>query len=196
MSYIMKHHCPPGVICIENITLCTLCICIFVIGIWIYVFRLPPSSSSVSSSSSSLLSYHQETNNKLNTFDVLLNPYTPPIKDESHHNDQWNKTKYNPYFNQHTHINALPDASFRQVGFLSSEHHSPIALMGKPLYSNRDKWQYYSMSDQQNSIKLPLLVKGKSAMNEYGCNKLESNDTIVIDGLKDTYKVTLYESNY
>jgi hypothetical protein len=191
----MNQRCPPGVICIENITLFTICICIFVIGIWVYVFqKKQPNSNSISLPND----YHKNSyynNNNHSSFDVLLNPYTPPVKDESYGNDQWNKTKYSPYFNQSTNIGALPNASFRQVGLLSSPNHPPIALMGKPLYSNRDKWQYYSMSDQQNSIKLPLLVKGKSAMNEYGCDKLYSDDTIVVDGLKDKYTVTLYETN-
>lgn len=192
----MKYQrCPPGVICIENITFITLCICIFVVSIWIYVFHF----KKISSHQDHVSLYSQNnlltTKSTTSTFDVLLNPYTPPIKDESYTNDQWNKTKYNPYFNQHTNIGALPDATFRQVGMLTSDKHPPIALMGKPLYSNRDKWQYYSMSDQHNSIKLPLLVKGKSALSEYGCDKLYSDDTIVVDGLKDTYKVTLYESN-
>ena len=72
----------------------------------------------------------------------------------------------------------------------------PVPLMGKPLYSNRNKWQYYSMSDQYNSVKLPISVKGKSAMTEYGCDELYNGDTVYLDGVKEIYTVTLYDNDH
>ena len=32
---------------------------------------------------------------------------------------------------------------------------------GKTLYSNRQKWQYYTMSDKNNSVKLPVVKMEK-----------------------------------
>ena len=32
-------------------------------------------------------------------------------------------------------------------------------------------------------------------MNEYGCNKLFSNDTVFIEGVNEAYKVTLYDND-
>ena len=171
-----KRRCPPGVICIENITLIGFLSSV-IISLFVLTLSRKPSQITTTITAT----------DQRKEADVLLNPYTPPLKDEGY-------GIRNFRYNEQTNIGAIPNAPFRQVGYLSNESNVPIALMGKPLYTNRDKWQYYSMSDQYNSIKLPLLVKGKTAMNEYGCNKLDSGDDVGVDGMKDKYKVTLYES--
>ena len=67
--------------------------------------------------------------------------------------------------------------------------------MGRPLYSRRDKWQYYTISNQHNNIKLPILVKGKSALIEYGVDALYDGDVVVIEGMDAAYKVSIYDSD-
>ncbi len=37
--------------------------------------------------------------------------------------------------------------------------------MGKSLITNRDKWNYYTMTDKNNMIKLPITHKGRSCTN-------------------------------
>ena len=67
--------------------------------------------------------------------------------------------------------------------------------MGRELYANRDKWQYYTMSDQNNSVKLPVSSNGKSCTGEYGCDSLSNGDTVYLEGYNDAFKVTMYENN-
>ena len=67
--------------------------------------------------------------------------------------------------------------------------------MGRPLFTNREKWQYYSMSDQNNSVKLPIIFKNKNATNEYGVDKIYNNDTVYVEGYKQAFKVTEYEND-
>ena len=83
------------------------------------------------------------------------------------------------------------------MGFLSSlnDKDKIIPLMGRPLYTNRDKWQYYTISDQRNSIKLPVLRRGKSCTNEYGCDSLYTGENVYVEGLNKQFKVTLYDND-
>ena len=67
--------------------------------------------------------------------------------------------------------------------------------MGRPLYTSRQKWQYYTISDQHNSVKLPISKAGKSCTNEYGCDRVYTGDTVFIDGLNDVYGVTIYDND-
>jgi hypothetical protein len=100
--------------------------------------------------------------------------------------------------NVSTNIGAV-DTNYRQVGLLTPLNASPdgkiLALMGRPLFTNREKWQYYTISDQNNSIKLPVIVKGRSASNEYGVDKIYSGDTIYVEGYKQAFRVTEYEND-
>jgi hypothetical protein len=69
-----------------------------------------------------------------------------------------------------------------------------LPLMGRPLFTNRDKWQFYTMSDKNNSIKLPVTNAGKSCTGEYGCDNLYNGDTVYVEGYNDAFKVTMYDN--
>jgi hypothetical protein len=88
------------------------------------------------------------------------------------------------------------DANYRQVGILKRLNGPEmiLPLMGRPLFVRRDKWQYYTMSDQNNQIKLPVSFKSKSCTSEYGCDEISNGDTVYVDGISDTFKVTMYDT--
>jgi hypothetical protein len=98
--------------------------------------------------------------------------------------------------NVSTNIGAV-DTTYRQVGILTASNSKGrvIPLMGRPLFTNRNKWQYYTNSDQLNSMRLPLSRNGKSCTNEYGCDQLNNGDTVYIEGLNEAYAVTLYDND-
>ena len=56
------------------------------------------------------------------------------------------------------------DSNYNQVGILTrlNGDETILPVMGRPLYSNRSKWQYYTMSDKSNAIKLPMSKNGRS----------------------------------
>jgi len=89
------------------------------------------------------------------------------------------------------------DTTYQQVGILSRMNGSEtiLPLMGRPLLTNRSKFQYYTMSDKFNAIKLPISKGGRSCTNEYGCNELFNGDNVYVEGYQDAFKVTIYENN-
>ena len=126
--------------------------------------------------------------------DVLMNPYNAPLKDD----------RVNPVNNldpRGVPINVPTqsvNASYRQVGILTrlnGDGENILPLMGKPLFTNRDKWNYYTMTDKNNMIKLPITHKGRSCTNEYGCDSMYNGDTVYVEGYNDAFKVTMYENN-
>jgi hypothetical protein len=89
------------------------------------------------------------------------------------------------------------DTTYRQVGILTRSNggqETILPLIGRPLFTNRDKWQFYTLSDKNNAIKLPVIVNGKSGTNEYGCNNVSSGDTVHVEGYNDAFRVTAYDS--
>jgi hypothetical protein len=127
--------------------------------------------------------------------DPLINPYTPPLRDERYFVPGWVPPDAVP-INVSTNVGAV-DTNYRQMGILTATHSKGkiIPLMGRPLFTNRDKWQYYTISDQNNSIKLPVSRNGRSCTNEYGCDGLYNGDTIYVEGLNEPYKVTMYDND-
>ena len=189
--------CPPGVMCVENITM------VFVFFSFILVTYLILRGP-ISVSNNNFIPSPQPPPPPLmpsffNQDDVLLNPYTPPVSDERYVIPPLNFSPMNfrgriP-INVSTNVGAV-DTPYRQVGILNTREKGKIlALMGRPLFVNRDKWQYYTMSDQNNSVKLPISRNGRSCTNEYGCDKLYSGDKVFVEGYNEGFRVTIYDNN-
>ena len=123
--------------------------------------------------------------------DVLMNPYAPPLKDERV--IMTNDVRGGIPININT---RAVDTNYRQVGLLKRMNGQEmlLPLMGRPLYVGRDKWQYYTMSDSNNQIKLPVSFKSKSCTSEYGCDEISNGDTVYIDGINATFQVTMYDN--
>lgn len=196
----MSRRCPPGVLCIENITLFMLFL--ILISILFYIFfvtRKEQTTKHVVIKENNL-----NNNNPRGLFprpsfsfsnitnDILLNPYSAPLRDDRYVNHTDGGGIRGIPINIQT--NAI-DTTYRQVGILTRNNSSEmiLPLMGRPLFTSRDKWNFYTISDK--NIKLPVSFKNKSCTNEYGCDNLYNGDNVYVDGLNDTFKVTMYDNN-
>jgi hypothetical protein len=218
----MVRKCPPGVLCFENVTL--VVIVVIVIGIAMYAHSrvfghahghahgpiLTPSTDPLSNSLD--FGIGGPSSNQ----DVLLNPYVPPLRDNS-------VGATRPIYDirggvETIHYGAYSggggggggvrvnvptrsvDTTYRQVGILTrsggggGQQETILPLIGRPLFTNRDKWQFYSLSDKNNAIKLPVIINGKSGTGEYGCNNVSTGDMVFVEGYNDAFRVTAYDS--
>ena len=204
--------CHPGVICFENFTFTFVIIALGVITYIVYTRQQSNYNSGMNEQRSLSLpnnSFNNDVGNNPNmnsmvgifprpifSFsnspnDVLMNPYTPPLKDERV--IMTNDVRGGIPINVNT---RAVDTSYRQVGLLKRMNGQEmlLPLMGRPLYVGRDKWQYYTMSDSNNQIKLPVSFKSKSCTSEYGCDEISNGDTVYVDGLNATFQVTMYDN--
>ena len=108
---------------------------------------------------------------------ILTDPYAPPLK-----------TDYVPV---NVETRGVP-RDYSQMGLLT--HGDKILpLMGRRMWSN--KWQYYAISNTGVvNTRLPITVNGRSCSGEYGCDEFMNGDAVFVEGYKQTFKVTLYES--
>ena len=204
--------CPPGVICVENYSMFFFIICIVIIFYLIYN-NVNGNNIVVNNKPSEKIVIKESQRENVGWFggfipswpytnlpsDPLLNPYAPPLREERYFVPGFNRAPPGTIpINMSTNIGAV-DTTYRQLGILTptngSSKDSIIPLMGRPLFTNRDKWQYYSTSNQHNNVKLPVSRAGKSCTNEYGCDKLYNGDTVYIEGVNEAYKVTTYDND-
>lgn len=190
--------CPPGVICFENFTFTFVIIAIIIFMYIIYNrqtsinIQLPKENNNTNTNNTNRGLFARPSFSFSNVEnDVLMNPYTPPLKDERIIQSQ--DVRGGIPININT---RAVDTSYRQVGILKRMNgpEMVLALMGRPLYVGRDKWQYYTMSDNNNSIKLPVSFKSKSCTNEYGCDEINNGDTVYVDGIDAAFQVTMYDN--
>ena len=195
----MARKCPPGVICIENMTVIFLISVVVVIGAYLYYFRFSPINSTtivnkdiITPTTGMFPRYNASFTDTPR--DILLNPYAPPLK-----LDRFFPPAFTTIDPRGVPINIRTrgyNDAYRQVGLLTrlNGKETILPLMGRPLHTNRNKWQYYTISDQNQGIKLPVSRNGRSCTGEYGCNDLFNGDSIYVEGYKDAFKVTMYEN--
>lgn len=199
----MVKKCPPGVICVQNMVFVSM----FIVTLGLLAFIVYRGILSTNNSQTNIetgITKSQKSwfdTSPLNGLfprpsysfsnvenDVLMNPYSAPLRDDRYIT---NDIRGGVPINIST---RAVDADYRQIGILTRQNGSEaiLPLMGRPLFTNRDKWQFYTMNDK--NIKLPIVNKGKSCTNEYGCDNLYNGDTIYVEGMNDTFKVTVYDN--
>ena len=124
--------------------------------------------------------------------DPLTNPYVPPEK---------NPIAIKPIATQPY------NSQYSQVGILSRTGHGHghgsrnaeiLPLMGRRQITTRDKWQYYTVAGGGSGnfqTKLPITVNGRKCSGEYGCNEIDNNEQVYVEGYKDIFVATIYENN-
>ena len=204
----MTKKCPPGVICIENVTMFFLVMIILIIVYLIYISFFKRENSqkivvNVDKQSDPGYIINQQPNypyNNIPVNDVLMNPYVPPLRDERYFVPEVFPIRRGMVPINVSTNSGVVDTNYRQMGILTPLHNTSkrdkiLPLMGRPLMVSRDKWQYYTMSDQNNSVKLPIIHKGRSCTNEYGCDQLYNGDRVYVEGYNQAFKITIYEND-
>jgi hypothetical protein len=185
--------CLPNMFCIKNTTIALVIILGALIAYIVYSKYNGGGGGGMSSMSSTatMMPMTQSTPFYVMPIpDVLENPYAPPLRDDRYHDAvipiPINVRTQGPPVN----------VNYRQVGLLTRVNgkETMLPLMGRPLQKNRDKWQFYTMSDKNNSIKLPISFRKKSCTSEYGCDNIYNGDTVYVEGYKDAFRATIYDN--
>ena len=199
--------CPPGVFCIENVSLTMMTLA--AVALFVYFLRpqqaqqaqmqqmqmqqlqqmqMQPAQQAQQMQHPSMFQTRANYGVSNAPEDVLLNPYVPPMRD-----DRASLDIRGPAVPINVSTQGTTNAAYRQVGILTRSE-TILPLMGRPLFRNRDKWQFYTISEKSNFIKLPISVKGRSCTNEYGCDNVYTGDTVYVEGYNDAFKVTAYDN--
>lgn len=203
--------CLPNMFCIRNTTIFFIVI-LSAIGIYFFYSnyskmaetQITPSMATPMSTSTSMMSPPLfMMSSRVANSDVLEDPYAPPLRNDSYFggiNGGIGANMMMPMaagmpINVRTQGPPI-NTNYRQVGLLTriNGKETILPLMGRPLQKNRDKWQFYTMSDKNNSVKLPISFKKKSCTGEYGCDNIYNGDTVYVEGYKDAFQATIYDN--
>lgn len=179
--------CLPNMFCIKNTTIAL----VIILGALIAYIVYSKYNGVGMSSTATMMPMTQGTPFYVMPIpDVLENPYVPPLRDDRYHD------AVIPFpINVRTQGPPV-NVNYRQVGLLTRVNgkETMLPLMGRPLQKNRDKWQFYTMSDKNNAIKLPISFRKKSCTSEYGCDNIYNGDTVYVEGYKDAFRATIYDN--
>lgn len=217
----MKKKCINGLVCIENTTLFFLGIVIVSILYLFYSFNNNQNSKIDNSVSVSFPYSHSPPPAVIGPLqtvssrssDPFNDPYSPPLKT----NDLFYPMFFGGGYSSgiRTNLNGGGDirqtpnipisvsttnypSQYSQMGILTRKEGKDdliLPLMGRRINNGRDKWQYYTISNNGNlNTKLPIIFNGRNCTSENGCNEMYSNDTVYVEGYKDKFVTTVYEN--
>jgi hypothetical protein len=117
----------------------------------------------------------------------LINPLLPPER------------SYNTTYSVPINIPTRGLASnYQQVGVITSdtpEGGKILPLFGRPQWKGANRWNFYTSTDQYNSLKLPIYSKKRDCQDQIGCDELYDGDQVFIPqyGENAKFKVTMYK---
>jgi TolA-binding protein len=85
---------------------------------------------------------------------------------------------------------------FQPIGILTNTDtkQSPniLQLYGRAIWPGSYKWQYYTNSDNFQSVKVQIIHKGRECMNDLGCEELYTGDIVKIPAYNMHFRAELY----
>jgi hypothetical protein len=187
----MGKKCIPGVICIENMTLFLLIIIVILLVYMHYVLRpkqIVENTKVIVSPSLGMIPTRSR--------DTFLDPYAPPLVE---YPPEEIGIVRRPIVGMPVNVRTRGiDVDFQQMGILTRTNKEDmiLPLMGRQVITGRDKWQYYTISNTGVvNTKLPIRLRGRDTMSEYGCDEIMDGDIVHVGGYNDAFRVTRYENN-
>lgn len=90
-------------------------------------------------------------------------------------------------------------ATYQQIGILTSEEgdKEPIILplFGRKIPNRSDRWQYYTATDKNTMMRIPLSYQNRDCEDEVGCAELYTGDQLQVSIYQDrAFTVTIYKT--
>jgi hypothetical protein len=80
--------------------------------------------------------------------------------------------------------NSHAPLDYQQLGVLTADEQDKepiiLPLFGRKIYGRSDRYQYYTATDKNNMIRLPLAIDNRNCEDTVGCNEIYSGDKINI----------------
>lgn len=85
---------------------------------------------------------------------------------------------------------------FQQIGTLVHENEAEpiiLPLFGRPMPTRTDRWEYYTATDKQHMLRIPVMFENNDCTEEIGCREVYKNDKVFIPAYQKEFKVNLYK---
>jgi hypothetical protein len=86
---------------------------------------------------------------------------------------------------------GLPE-SYQTMGLLKTTDGQLLPLYGRRTASRSDRFNYYTRTDTNNPISLPINYKRRDCQDDVGCDELSNGETIRIAPTGQEAEATIY----
>jgi len=176
-----RNICPPGILCITP-SLILLVVILLVLVIYIY---------------------NEHTNKK----QLIYNVEPPQPKEQQQQpiyinvsrggDDRYTRAPeptQNYYGLTSVATRGIPD-NYQSMGVVKTTSGELLPLYGRRVASRSDRFNYYTRTDTNNPIPLPINFKRRDCQDDVGCEELFDGENVEISPTKQNGTVTIYRFN-
>ena len=197
MVFRSRNICPPGVFCLTPGILIVL-VAVVSVGVFMYLYN-PLHMVSPSFMPPSFIQMPQQppVNVNVMTSDGSDGRYARPPRPQR----RWDNGPEFPIrgmlpppdggYILNAPTRGLPE-SYQSMGLLKTGDGQLLPLFGRRVASRSDRFNYYTRTDTNNPVPLPIHYKRRDCQDDVGCDELMSGEEIKIIPTGQTAQATLY----
>jgi hypothetical protein len=185
--------CPPGILCITPSLI--ILIAVILIGVLTFIYYTknvryhePPIHTSIQSVPPPISINVERGDDRYTRAPKPLRNWLSPVDLEG----------AMPPFNSGTipvvATRGLPEA-YQSMGIVTTSTGELLPLYGRRLASRSDRFNYYTRTDTNNPIPLPIRHKRRDCQDDVGCEELFDGENIEIVPTRQHGNVTIYRFN-
>ena len=192
MVFRSRNICPPGVFCLTPGIL--ILVIVVVIGVFMYIYNPLHMMQPI------IIPQQQQqppVNVNVMTSDGSNDLYARPPRPQR----RWdNGPEFPPRgmlpppdggYILNTPTRGLPE-SYQSMGLQKTGDGQLLPLFGRRVASRSDRFNYYTRTDTNNPVPLPIHYKRRDCQDDVGCDELMSGEEIKIVPTGQTAQATLY----
>lgn len=86
---------------------------------------------------------------------------------------------------------------YQQIGVLTAtDGQEPVVLplFGRRMVNRPDRWEYYTATDKQHMLRIPVVYENRDCQEDLGCSEVYKGDNVEVPVYGKTYQVQLYKN--
>ena len=201
MARRIKNLCPPGVFCMNSNVIIITCVIITLLLVFYVFFYKQESHSNIP-----MDVQVKQLKKVMERNEPIMPPVTNVIVEKG--DDRYTRAPkplrdwMSPGVDLDGSIYAVPriatrglPETYQSMGIVTTESGELLPLYGRRVASRSDRFNYYTRTDTNNPIPLPIQYKKRDCQDDVGCDELYDGDQVSIVPTNQQGKVTVYRFN-
>lgn len=114
-----------------------------------------------------------------------------PMEQQQHHTQNRQHQQHQQL--RRINIPTQGEVHYTQLGILH-DGTTVLPLMGRPTYPRSHMWNYYTLTNDAVSLRVPLITNGRHCDSSTGCKELFEGDSVIIPEFgSSSFRVKMYD---
>jgi hypothetical protein len=188
----IRNSCPPGILCITPSTIFFGVVILVLVAFIVYLIMKEPKyiqHHQPSVAPPSVLVNVEKGDDRYTRAPKPLRNWMNPVDMEDVAVSPFNKGSIPVIATR-----GLPEA-YQSMGIVTTPSGELLPLYGRRVASRSDRFNYYTRTDTNNPIPLPINYKRRDCQDDVGCDELYDGEHVEIIPTKQKGTVTIYRFN-